>query len=619
MEKKTMMIIAVVAVVVIAAAAIIIVMNNNKDEVVNQYSYDEAELKVLGNVNGDRTIDETDYKQLEKLVKDEATVEDFPLADVNNDKKIDNDDLEKLRLIIDKEPTTVWHINYYDQDGNGTMDLVLVDTKWPVSSMIVTGSSNTFMLLYLLDIIDEVKGASYGSTNDKLLFGSNYLDTSKVAKLGTSSTTITFEDGKAGSSNVIAEKNVTCLLSDWNRTYITNEKDFEGGNVDVVRVAAASFDKPVYTHSILLLGFLFQKEERANELVDLYDEAKDVISGEVGKLSDDQIVKAVATSMQGMISSGDSDYTAVAIDAGAKYGLEGYDFGGTTSLNVADNLGVYDTTKYRWDYIVHIRTSLSYEQDAAKINSEWITYTSSFAKWENAEDGQIFISGVMPIPARVAYTAYAMYGDKVDVFTKEWADNIHQQFIALFNGDNANLKAAEKTFVLTANPTTQIVYLAENYAALYDGEAHSITVTPITSGCIITYSTEKDGEYTATNPEYTDYGVYTVYFKITCDGRDTATGSKTVSINKEMTYVIEDYNGTVDGEKHGIKVTVTDPDSGATVKYYSSKGYVKTYGKEDQSAYMTDKAGTKTIWVYITAPGYQEVVDSGTVTLTAAA
>jgi len=615
------MLIAVVAVAIVAVAGAttaFVVMNNDKSDKVSQYSYDEAELKVLGNVDGNRVIDQSDYDQVKKLIDKEATVEDYPLADANNDKKVDDADLAIIQNIIDGKETTIWHISYHDVDKNGTMDLKLVDTKWPVKSAIVTGSSNTFMLLYMLNIIDEIKGASYGSTNDTVLYGSNYLDTSKVTKLGTSSTSITFEDGKAGATNVISDKKVTCLISDWNRTYIENEADFEGGHVDVVRVAAASFDKPVYTHSILLLNFLFQKGDRGSTLVDMYNEAKDVISGEVNKIDSSKKVKATASSMEGMLSTGDSDYTAVALYAGADYGLEGFNFtDGATSVKVADNLEVFNTTKYSWDYIVHIRTSLSYGQDAEKINSEWLKYTASFAKWEHADDGQIFISGVIPIPVRVAYTAYAMYGSEIPEFSKTWADNMHQQFIGMYNGENSKIKAGEKTFVLTRNPTTQIVYLAEDYSQLYDGAAHSITVTPVSAGCTVTYST--DGEnYSATNPTYSDYGVHKVYFKITCDGRETVTDSRVVSINKELAYTITNYNGTVDGNKHGITVNVTDPESGYTVKYYSSQGYVKTYGKPSQDNYMSDKAGTNTIWVYISAPGYQEVIDKGTVTLTAA-
>lgn len=618
-SKMLIAVIAVAVVVVAGATAAFVVMNKDKDDKVSQYTYDEAELKVLGNVDGNRVIDQSDYDQVKKLVDDGATVENYPLADANNDKKIDATDLEILQNIIDKKETTVWHISYHDVDNNGTMDLQLVDTKWPVTSAIVTGSSNTFMLLYMMDIIDEIKGASYGSTNDSVLYGGCYLDTNKVKKLGTSSTSITFEDGKAGSTNVISEKGVTCLISDWNRTYIENEADFESGHVDVVRVAAASFDKPVYTHSILLLNFLFQKGDRGSTLVDMYDEAKNIISDEVSKIDASKKVKATASSMEGMLSTGDSDYTAVALYAGADYGLEGFKFtDGATSVKVADNLEVFNTNKYSWDYIVHIRTSLSYGQNAATINSEWLKYTASFAKWENADKGQIFISGVIPIPVRVAYTAYAMYGSEIPEFSKAWADNVHQQFIGMYNGENTKIKANEKTFVLTSNPTTQIVYLAEDYSQLYDGQAHSITVTPVSTGCTVTYST--DGvSYSATNPTYSDYGVYTVYFKITCEGRDTVEDSRVVSINKELSYTITNYNGTVDGSKHGITVTVTDPPSGYTIKYYTSQGYVKTYGKTSQDSYMIKDAGTKTIWVYISAPGYQEVIDKGTVTLTAAA
>lgn len=307
MEKKAIYVVAIVAVLVAASVGVYAVVGN-KDDVDSPASMEGAELKVLGNANGDRVIDSKDIDVIEKAIDDGVALKDAPLADANNDGVIDDKDIEVVKKIINKESVTVWHINYHDVDGDSTMDMERVSTQYPVSAAIMTGSANSFIMCYMIGIIDEIKGASYGSSNDSTLFGSTYLNTSKTVKLGTSSTSITFEDGKAGSSNVIAEKGVTCVLSDWNRTYLTNESAFETAGVDVVRVAAASVDKEVYTHSILLLGFLFQKESRASDLVDLYDSTMKTIKDAVSTLPEDKKVKAVASSMNGYISSGNSDY-----------------------------------------------------------------------------------------------------------------------------------------------------------------------------------------------------------------------------------------------------------------------------------------------------------------------
>ena len=343
MEKKAIYVVAIVAVLVAASVGVYAVVGN-KDDVDSPASMEGAELKVLGNANGDRVIDSKDIDVIEKAIDDGVALKDAPLADANNDGVIDDKDIEVVKKIINKESVTVWHINYHDVDGDSTMDMERVSTQYPVSAAIMTGSANSFIMCYMIGIIDEIKGASYGSSNDSTLFGSTYLNTSKTVKLGTSSTSITFEDGKAGSSNVIAEKGVTCVLSDWNRTYLTNESAFETAGVDVVRVAAASVDKEVYTHSILLLGFLFQKESRASDLVDLYDSTMKTIKDAVSTLPEDKKVKAVASSMNGYISSGNSDYQAVLDVAGAEFGLAGYSgFGSSTSIKVVDHGSVFNT------------------------------------------------------------------------------------------------------------------------------------------------------------------------------------------------------------------------------------------------------------------------------------
>ncbi|MCQ2069938.1 MAG: ABC transporter substrate-binding protein, partial [archaeon] len=411
---------------------------------------DSAKLKVFGNVDGNEVIDSNDLAQIQLYVAVGLSADLCPMADANQDGKIDNADVEVIEKIIAGESTVVYHINYHDADGNGTMDLEIVSTKYPISSAIMTGSANSFMLTYLLGILDEIKGASYGSTNDKALYGSNYLDTSKTVKLGTSSSSITFEDGKAGSSDVIAKEHVTAVISDWNRTYITNEAAFEGANVDVVRVAAASVDPNVYTHSILLLGFLFQKEEKAQQLLALYNKVFESIDEALAGLSDEQIVKAVASSMTGYISSGESDYQAVVAAAGAKFGLEGYDFGGSASMKVVDHLDVYDTSKYSFDYIVQIRTALTYENlSADTLNKNWKSYTDAFNLWEHANDGQILVSGVIPVPLRVAYAACGMYSD---VLSLDWANGLHKEFVDAFYAGSFDVDSL--VFIMTAPVAT---------------------------------------------------------------------------------------------------------------------------------------------------------------------
>ena len=541
---------------------------------------------------------------------------------------MDDKDIQVVQDIIDKKATKVWNVNYHDTNSDGIMDEELVETAWPISSIITTGSANTFMMLYLCDIVSEVKGASFGSGNDTYLFGDTFLKDAKSSdkgcvKLGTSSQSIEFENGKAGSTNVIAEQKVTCVLSDWNRSYLTNEKAFETAHIDVVRIAAASFDKEVYTHSISLLGFLFQKESRAAEIVNLYNETKDAIQKVVDKIPNNKVAKLAASSMNGYLSSEDSDYTAVGLYAGGEFALKGYDFGGSTSIKVADNLGVY---KYEdWNYILHIRTSMNYKQvsSASQVDtiiSDWASYTSAFKEWKNANSGQFFISGVIPVPLRVAYSAYAMYGDLEDVgATKAWADGLHQKYIAKYAADKKDFKAEDYFFVFNNKP----LYTVKAYDGYYDGKAHdAVTLKAITEGCTFQYST--DGKtWSSEVPKVTEINTNNssqsgtkIYYKVTCPGYDEVTSSVAAKVwHEKLAFTTTAYNGVSDGAEHdGMTITITDP---ALAAHFTLK-----YGKSSSSLSETmvkvkDVGETKVYWSITPDATYKALgykTESGNVT-----
>ena len=437
MDKKTLIAVAVVAILVIAAVGVYAV-NNNKNKSNEPSALADAELKVFGNINGDRYVNQDDVDLIQKLVNEGKSAADYPLADAWKDGVLDQKDVDNAKKIATGQKTTVWHVNYHDMDGDGTMDEEVVSTQFPIKSVIITASSNTALLLYSLGIVDEVKGASYSSL-DAGLFSNSYLDTDKVVKLGKSSTTITFEDGKAGSSDVIAEQGVTAVISDWNRTYITNESAFESAGIDVVRVAAASIDREVMTHSALLIGLLFQKMSRAVQYLDTSFQVMDYVED---ALEGAATVKAVASSMTGYFSSGESDYTETLVKAGASFGATNVDFGGSASVKIADH-PEFNTGDCQ--YLIHIRTALGYAQDAETIESNYETYIAAFSTWQHAEDGQYMISGTVPVALRIAYAAAAMHPDLVDV---DKVDRYHQVVVDKLY-DDVEFDISEMIFLVT--------------------------------------------------------------------------------------------------------------------------------------------------------------------------
>ena len=388
---------------------------------------DDAVLKVYGNIDGDMDIDEDDVAILEAMISAGASAEDYPFADANQDGCIDDGDVAVLTAVIEGEATTIWHINYHDTDEDGVMDEEVVSTAFPITSIICTGAPSTFLLLFMLGIVDEVKGASYGSSADTALFGDTYLNTDLVACLGTNYLTITFEDGQAGSSDVIATAGVTAVVSDWSKTHLTNESDFEDAGIDVVRVSAGAIDLEYMRHSALLLGLLFQKMDRAVEYVELTEEIYGYVELTVEGADTPAII---ASSMTGYISSSSSDYTRLAEMAGAVYALDdGVDFSGTTVIKIADHPEVYG---YDIDYIVHVRTALSYGLDEDTVAGYWETYTAAFEDWQYADTGQVMVSGTVPVAVRLAYVAYAIHPDLIDL---DRVNGYHQALVdAFYNG-----------------------------------------------------------------------------------------------------------------------------------------------------------------------------------------
>ncbi len=79
---------------------------------------------------------------------------------------------------------------------------------------------------------------------------------------------------------------------------------------------------------------------------------------------------------------------------------------------------------------------------------------------------------------------------------------------------------------------SNINYKATGYYGEYDGLPHSLTIDVETEGAKIYYKTSEDGEYSETNPTFTEPGYYRTYYKITCDGYDDKEDYGVVQISK---------------------------------------------------------------------------------------
>lgn len=108
---------------------------------------------------------------------------------------------------------------------------------------------------------------------------------------------------------------------------------------------------------------------------------------------------------------------------------------------------------------------------------------------------------------------------------------------------------------------------ASGYTGVYDGKAHSITLTCDLAGAVITYST--DGvNYAADKPSFKDAGTHTVYYKITADGKAPVSDSadvvisaaplsvtandETVTFGDDVSAYSVAYDGLVNGETAAV-------------------------------------------------------------------
>ena len=242
------------------------------------------------------------------------------------------------------------------------------------------------------------------------------------------------------------------------------------------------------------------------------------------------------------------------------------------------------------------------------------------------------MSGVVPIPVRACYAAYAMYGDSNESISLTWADSIHSEFVKLYPGELSKMSLAGKMFVCKQNPGTNIICQViekENMTYVYAdgakgewwgaysaGRQHSMQVITNDNDAVIKYGLS-EGSYDLDEcPSYEAVGTYKVYWQATAAGKTTEKGDFTIKIGNEMTYTVSGYTGTVDGSGHGLSITVTDPASGYTIKYGDSAYNAKSKGV---ASLTYSEAGEYRVYYNIKATGYVTVEGYATVTLTAAA
>jgi hypothetical protein len=138
-------------------------------------------------------------------------------------------------------------------------------------------------------------------------------------------------------------------------------------------------------------------------------------------------------------------------------------------------------------------------------------------------------------------------------------------------------------------------------------EGHRISNVTLTSGS--TDSPTNEGTITLESVviQDADENDVTAMYIITPES-----GVLTVTEKYQMTVTAPNVTETYDGRAHGIVVNVTDPESGATVKYGETEG---TYELDESPTITNVSESPKTVYYKVTAGGYEDYSGSATITI----
>lgn len=140
----TAIVVVVIVVAVIAAAVVVTGGDENGDETPN-YEFEDLQLMIYGNANGDFTIDDSDRQLVQSIIDggDQSALAEHPFADVDNNGVVDSADLELLDRIIDRQPCTV-NVACVDLEGND----VVKSVSYPLNNIALIGVNVITAALY---------------------------------------------------------------------------------------------------------------------------------------------------------------------------------------------------------------------------------------------------------------------------------------------------------------------------------------------------------------------------------------------------------------------------------------------------------------------------------------
>ncbi len=429
MANNKIIAVLVVAVVVVAALGAFIILKGGNDTV----SRDSVEtaLPIMGNANGDYTIDNGDLEIIEKVRDGELNLKDYPLADVNNDGKVDQTDVDLVKKLINREPMTIFMIDHEDN---------IVSLSYPLKNIISINSD-------MLPMINQAGGT------DALVgfIASSYpnqqsivLNNDKIEKLVGARA---IEEGSYRSiieidSRLNSQGGIGAILA-MNDSALGNYKsDLVTAGIPIVKIKCS---EPMnYIDGVLTMGFLIGGDCEIRSLdytTESYDVLKN-IEDKVGSVSKKQT--CISLSMGTYLTQKRSSYTMVTQLAG---GNNIIDLEGTSSTNLSSPEAI---TKY--DGVQHIISFRTLDYEIVDVVTSWDRYANTL-KASSSYENLVYINAAMPVIARVAYAAEVMYPDLFPGYGNE----IFQKFVDKYESYMHDLED-DGYFDVKTDVTTLITY-----------------------------------------------------------------------------------------------------------------------------------------------------------------
>ena len=179
--------------------------------------------------------------------------------------------------------------------------------------------------------------------------------------------------------------------------------------------------------------------------------------------------------------------------------------------------------------------------DTVNITKATLTGYSVTANPEATYDGTAKVSADVTLPegATITYTYGEQTSNTIPSFTDVGTYTVSYTISA---GNNYNDATGSYTFKIKEGT---LEATGTDYTGVYDGQAHTITVTA-PDGAAVTYSETENGAYSATAPTLTNVGSKTVYWKVEKAGYTTVAGSNTITITaKAVTITVNSKTKTL--------------------------------------------------------------------------